>query len=296
LNANATRCGARVSAAAGKKNADACDGGAVEGFCGDAVLCAATPFNMKARKLLLLASLCFSVGAAAAIPGYTPMKIIQTEPTYYPRAVENLGIIRGEARVSIQVDERGNLTDQLVTGYTHKAFADAATFAVKKWKYEPAWLNGEARGVTAELTFTFESHGLTIVNLTPTSYVEIRDYELRPNSYAYGRCSLRQLDRIPTPVKVVKPPYPVDASKKPRSADVTVTFYIDEQGRVRLPAVSPETSVNDEIFAAVAVDSVSKWEFEPPMSNGRPVLVFAQQDFNFRPESEHAILAAPAKP
>lgn len=252
---------------------------------------------MNARTFLLLsASLCFSIGASAVVPGYTPMKIIQTEPTFYPRSVESLGINRGEARVSIQVDEKGILTDQLVTGYTHKAFAEAATAALRKWKFEPAWLNGEARGVTAELTFAFESHGLTIVNLTPTSYVEIRDYELRPNAYAYGRCSLRQLDRIPTPVKVVKPPYPVDASKKPRSADVTVTFYIDEHGRVRLPAVSPETSLTDEIFAAVAVEAVSQWEFEPPTSNGTPVLVFARQDFNFRPESTQSVAVTPTQP
>jgi TonB family protein len=252
---------------------------------------------MKMRTFLLLsASLCFSAGAGAiTIPGYKPMKIIQTELTLFPHSVEILGINRGEARVAIQVDEKGNLGDQLITGYSHKAFAEAATSALKKWRYEPAWLNNEPRGVTAELTFTFESQGLTVVNLTPTSYVEIRDYELRPNSYAYSRCSLRQLDRIPTPVKVVKPGYPVEASQKPRSAHVTVTFYIDEQGRVRLPSVSPETSVNDEIFAAAAVDAVTRWEFEPPMSNGRPVLVFAQQDFNFLPEADPPVAVAPPK-
>lgn len=247
--------------------------------------------------LLILASLCFSAGASAVtIPGYRPMKIIQTEPAFYPRSLELLGINYGEATVAIQVDDHGVLGDQLVTGYTHKAFAEAATTALKKWRYEPAWLNGERRGVTAELTFKFESQGLTVVNLTPTAYVEIRDYQLRPNSYAYGRCSLSQLDRIPTPVKVVKPMYPLEASNKPRMANVTVTFYIDEEGRVRLPAVSPETSVNDEIFALAAVQAVSEWKFEPPMSNGRPVLVFARQDFNFRPDEDGPVTVAPSKP
>jgi TonB family protein len=245
---------------------------------------------------LFAASVCVSTLASAVnIPGYTPMKIIQTEPTFYPREVEVLGINYGQTTIAIQVDEKGLLTDQLVTSYTHKAFAEAATTALKKWKYEPARLHGEPRGVTVELTFTFESHGLTVVNLTPAAYVEIRDYQLRPGSYAFSRSTLSQLDRIPTPVKVVKPLYPVEASQKPRSADVTVTFYIDEQGSVHLPSVSPETSVNDEVFAAAAVDAVSQWKFEPPLSNGHPTLVFARQDFNFRPESAAPEAVTPPK-
>lgn len=212
------------------------------------------------------------------------MKVIQTEPVVYPRRVVDLGILRGEARVTIQINEEGKLTDYLVIGYSHEAFGEAAVAAIKKWKYEPAWLHGQPRGATTDLSFSFENVGLVVVDLTVSSYVQLRDYSLRPGAYAYGVRRLSELDRIPTPAKVVKPAYPIEPSQPPRAANVVVSFYIDENGKVRLPAVSRETSERDEIFAASAVEAVSQWEFEPPTSDGQPVLVFARQEFNFRPD------------
>jgi TonB family protein len=63
---------------------------------------------------------------------------------------------------------------------------------------------------------------------------------------------------------------------------VTVEFYIDEQGNVRMAAV-PRTSAGDA-YAAAAVAAVEQWRFEPPLRRGQPVLVLAQQEFNFRPK------------
>ncbi len=212
------------------------------------------------------------------------MRVVQTEMVVYPRRVLDLGIHNGYAMVTVQVDEKGNLTDHLITGYSHEAFADAALTALKRWRYEPAWLNGAPHGATSDLTFNFESQGLVVVDLSVTRYVEIRDYQLRPNHYTYGVKRMSELDRIPTPTKVVTPVYPVEPSQAPRAANVTVTFYIDEKGRVRLPAVSRASTENDAIFASAAVDAVSQWEFEAPTSGGVPVLVLARQEFKFRPD------------
>lgn len=240
---------------------------------------------MKARFLILFFS---ALGLAAEVSAadlanYTPMKVIQNSAPAYPRALSELGVKEGEAHVCIQVDEKGNLMDHLVTFYTQVEFADSAVAALKKWKYEPAWLNGEPRAATVELTFLFESQGLTVVNLSPSVYVMRRSMELMPGSFGYRVATLRQLDRIPTPKKVVTPVYPVEAPQGPRAASVTVTFYIDEQGRVRLPAVSRRVAEGDDIFAAAAIGAVAQWEFEPPTARGRPVLVEARQDFNFNP-------------
>ena len=60
-------------------------------------------------------------------------------------------------------------------------------------------------------------------------------------------------------------------------------FYIDPQGRVRIPSVSRETIEANPGLAAAAVTAVSQWQFAPPVSNGKPVLVVASQDFSFRP-------------
>jgi TonB family protein len=239
---------------------------------------------MKFRHIsLLFTSLATFVSGIAAAPRateYVPMKVIQTEPVNYPRRATDLGITRGEVHIAIQVDDNGTLADHLVTAYTHPLLAETAVNALKKWKYEPAWVDGTPRGATVELTFQFENRGMVVVNMTVSSYVEIRDIELRPGAYSYGAKKLGQLDRIPTPSKVVQPVFRPEAVQD--AEVVTVYFYIDEKGSVRLPAVSRETSEKNNELAAAAVNAVAQWEFEPPLSKGQPVLVAARQDFRFR--------------
>lgn len=241
---------------------------------------------MKTRSILLLATSLFAASAFAATPsqpGYTPMKIIQTEPVIFPRQLTDLGITTGDVAVAVQIDENGRLTDHLVTAYTHPRFAESAVAALKKWRFEPAFVNGEPRSATVDLTFLFETRGMVVVNMTVSSYVEMRNMQLRPTANSYSVCRLSELDAIPTPAKVVTPLYPLEAAQKQESGTVTVFFYIDEQGKVRMPAVSRESSEQHEMLAAAALQAVTQWEFEPPMSRGQPVLVAARQDFNFLP-------------
>ena len=76
---------------------------------------------MNARLVFLfLLSFASSVIAAPAGRGYVAMKIIQTAEVQYPRDVSALGVISGDAHVAIQVDSKGQLTDVLVVGYSHK--------------------------------------------------------------------------------------------------------------------------------------------------------------------------------
>ena len=228
----------------------------------------------------------FGLNASAAVPAttdYVPMKVVQTDEVIYPRRASEIGVTSGEVHVSVQVDETGKLTDQLVTAYTHPLLADTVVHALKRWKYEPAWIHGQPRSATVDLTFVFENRGLVVVDLTVSSYIQLRDVQMRPGAYRYHACTLRELDRIPTPTKVVQPGYPVEPAKMQQPVAVTVLFFIDEQGRVRLPAVSRETSETSDTFAAAAVNAVSQWKFEPPLSKGMPVLVAARQEFNFKP-------------
>ena len=239
--------------------------------------------NRRPRFCLLLILFALTTWSPAATPDYVPMKVIQTDEVQFPRRAIEVGITSGEVRVSIQIDETGKLTDHLLTAYTHRALADSAVQALKRWKFEPAWVRGEPRSATVELVFLFENRGLVVVDLNAHSYAQLRDVQLRPGAYGYGARTLRQLDRIPTPAKVVEPVYPAEAAQKQQSAVVTVFFYIDEQGHVRMPAVSRQIGETDDAFAAAAVEAVSQWQFEPPLSRGQPVLVAARQDFKFQP-------------
>jgi TonB family protein len=181
----------------------------------------------------------------------------------------------------ISVDAKGELTDVLVVGYTNVVFANAAVAAFKRWTYEPARAHGKARASRVEVLVTFKNGMGVMVQSLPTSVENslIRSLQER---YSYRVCQLRDLDRIPTPLQVVPPTPPKGGLEPGAKRTVTVEFYIDENGRVRMPAIDREEP--DDSYAAAAVSAVERWRFEPPVRKGRPVLVLARQDFNFVPK------------
>ncbi len=201
--------------------------------------------------------------------------IEQTTPARYPSSMLQSGVYSGEVRAMISVAADGTLTDCLVTAYTDKAFAIATEHALRLWRYQPARIRGSARASRAEVVFMYRNEGVTVQSLPGAieRHLLLRILEER---YCYRPVQLRELDRIPTPVHVVPPA--VRLEDKARS--VTVEFYIDEEGRVRMPAVERESA--DDLLAAAAVAAVEQWRFEPPLRRGRPVLVYAQQEFNFK--------------
>jgi TonB family protein len=212
---------------------------------------------------------------------YVPMRFIETDSAIFPPSLIPLGISSGEARVAVQVDESGQLTDYLVVAYTHPAFADEAVAAAKAWHYRPAMVHGFARSATSVLDFKFRA-GKVVVDLTVDSAAAMFHFRLAPSALAYSVCSLDQLDHIPTPTKMVKPSYTPDQANRSHARHVTVDFYIDEKGHVRLPAVSRQMDESDEELSAAAVSAVEQWQFEAPVSKGKPVFVLAQQDFDFK--------------
>ena len=193
----------------------------------------------------------------------------------YPASMTGEGVYSGEVRAVIGVDAEGKLTDWLVTGYTRRAFAEAASAAIQRWKYEPARVGGIRRASRASILFEFRNQGVVVLTLPGALVRQVFASGLESH-YEYKPCHLRELDRIPTPIHVVSPAARLEGSAR----SVTVEFYIDELGRVRLPAVDRGSA--DDLLAAASVAAVEQWRFEPPLRKGRPVLVYAQQEFTFQ--------------
>jgi TonB family protein len=193
----------------------------------------------------------------------------------YPASMTYEGVYSGEVRAVVSVSDKGELTDCLITGYTQEAFAEVALAALKRWKYHPAQVRGEPRASRAEIVFEFRDQGVIVQSL-PGAIIRRAFYSAIDEQFVYKPCRLRDLDRIPVPVHVVTPA--VNATKDEHK--VVVSFYIDEEGRVRMPAVDREYA--DDLYAAASVAAVEQWRFEPPLRKGKPVLVSAQQEFNFK--------------
>ena len=206
------------------------------------------------------------------------LKILQTADPIFPSHLVQVGVGDGEARVVINTDAGGKLVDWLVVGYTHREFAEAAVVAIKQWRFEPARLRGEPVGTTVELSFYFEAKGV-VVSTTSADILEGQLMRIMATHYTYQPCSPRELDRIPTPVVTITPQYSGALAKKGVQGKVTVEFFIDETGAVRLPAASAN---DDTLLTALAIDALSQWKFAPPTSKGRGVLVRASQEFDFK--------------
>jgi hypothetical protein len=72
------------------------------------------------------------------------------------------------------------------------------------------------------------------------------------------------------PGKRVAPP--------PPAPTVLIDFYIDTEGRPRMPVV---LRAAHELYALAAVDALLQWRFVPPRHQGRPRIVRATQLFSF---------------
>lgn len=192
----------------------------------------------------------------------------------YPPGMLYEAIYSGEARIAISVDAEGKLSDYLVIAYTQEEFAKVAVAALKRWRYHPALVRGEARASRAEIVFEFKDKGVIVQSL-PGALERRMILGGLGDRYVYAPCLVGELDETPLLLEPVKPAIKGDG--KPHT--IIVEFYIDEEGRARMPAVERQSM--DDHYAAAAVMAVEQWRFSPPLRKGRPVLVRAQQKFSF---------------
>jgi TonB family protein len=89
---------------------------------------------------------------------------------------------------------------------------------------------------------------------------------------------------LDSPPRILHSRFP-DYPQKLRNADVTgvvvVRFFIEPDGTVSQPVVA---GTPPAALAALSLDAIREWRFEPARKNGVPVRVRVQQSFDFRVE------------
>jgi TonB family protein len=212
-------------------------------------------------------------------PDFQGTKIVRAVMPDFPEPLYRLYRNGGEVRIDIAVDMEGKLTEWLAVAYTDRRFADLAIEALKKWEFEPARWEGQPVPVCIPLTFSFEVKGV-VLSSTGEEMAEAWLMTHFGGTNAYRPCTLRELDRIPIPVHADAPHYPESLANRGVQGEVTVEFYIDETGAVRMPFVIDLPQAD---LANLAVLAVRDWKFEPPTCRGRPVLARVRQLFRFTP-------------
>ena len=220
----------------------------------------------------------FAAFAAALAAQTTPLRIEQTVEAQFPHSLSLTHLTSGEARIVVNIDAGGKLVDWLVTGYTHKAFADEAVSVLRQWRYAAPTERGEPIGVRTELRFEFEATGRVVSLMAiETPDVLLKQMGIEPHMVTRV-CNLQELDRPIAPVNAVTPVYPRAPGAATAARSVLVDFYVDETGQPRMPVV---VSSAHEVLAQAAVGALSRWRFTAPTRAGKPVSVRVRQEFIF---------------
>lgn len=217
-----------------------------------------------------------------AAPGYVPCKISSKTRAVFPARMISNGITRGEAHLVLEIGTDGQLTDALVAAYTHREFADEVLRVLKQSRFAPGSVDGQPVISIVNLIYKFESTGIVAYQRIG---LPARENDKLGTEFEYRPHGIATIDQPPSGRDQSGPIYPKKWSDEGREGKVTVNFYIDEDGRTRMPVAvgSP-----DEYLAAAAIAAVKEWRFETPRHRGHPVLAHAQQDFVFKLEVKTA--------
>lgn len=207
-----------------------------------------------------------------------PWKVVQTQPAIYPPRLLQQGVRQGEARVRVSIDADGKLLDALVIYATRSEFADEALRVARQWRYRAALERGEFIGVVGDIDFEFRIEGT--VGVARSAFGPKEEIPGNIDPHVYRAVSMNRLDTIPKPLHVVPPSFPQDWSDRGIRGTALLEFFIDEEGRVRMPVVA---QTDHPLLGGAALAAVQQWRFAPPMSGGRRVLVQAEQVFTFQP-------------
>ncbi|HZZ56568.1 MAG TPA: TonB family protein [Opitutaceae bacterium] len=227
----------------------------------------------------LLTTACLLVAACAAAAQESGPRLLTAVQPEIPAALRAEGVASGRVMVTAEVDASGHIVDCLATAATDPALIEPAVAAVRRWVFDPASLD-DREGGKMILDFAVR------FGAAPPE-----PEDLGAVDWKFQLPELRSLDRIPVPRHPVRPAFPADALAAGAAGEITVDFYVDGDGRVRMPSVIEGISPR---LDRAALAAVAGWRFDPPLLHGQPTAVHSQQTFmvgGLRAHSRHPPIA-----
>lgn len=242
------------------------------------IACAVLASGVASTGFVAVATSAETVREADATAGARPPRLIKNGDFKFPRKLLAMGFTTGEVRVLLDIDTDGSLADHLIIAYTHYEFANEVSRTLARWRYEPAMIDNQPVASTLTLQVLFRVQGV----LTIEKHAIEEPSE--PGTFMFRARELAELDQLPRPLVRVAPQHPAPLFEPELCGRVRVEFYIDEQGKVRVPVV---VRADDPRLGWAALGAIALWRFEIPRRGGHPVLVRAIQDFVFEPVAEN---------
>src|ERR1017187_3737693 len=192
--------------------------------------------------------------------------------------------VAGSSEVTFIVDEQGHVAGSRVVKSDRPEFGFALQAAVERFEYEPALKNGRPNRAVLGFEQDFRSSDRSLDT-------EVEDRLLRLEKKHPER--IGKAEDLDSPVKAVV----TRRSLSPRSlsdhfarGDALVDLLVDEDGHPRLERV---VSASDPAFGYSAVQAAALWQFAPPLSKGKPIVVRVRVPFVFKPVAPKAANGIP---
>ena len=207
-----------------------------------------------------------------------------TEQPIFPLSLANAGVTSGSASFMILASREGELMDFILLEATHLKFGESLASVLPKWDYHPIEVAGRRVNATSRIDVNFHSSG-SVVSFSVADDVGslFRNRKLvGQGNDRYEVAELKDLDQMPEPIYIVEPRRPHPELVGAEALHVLYTFFIDDEGAVRMPTFEDAggRDVDAQILAAIQ-EALEQWKFKPPTIDGNAVVVRVQQPFRF---------------
>lgn len=199
-----------------------------------------------------------------------------TEPTF-PASARAEGIPDGIVTLAISRDVEGVPGDILVIDSTDPRFAEAAVEAIRQWRFTSPAPDRALPPVLVRIGFRLT--GVIYVTAQNKSKVGLLSDTMAAKLREPVRIpELQSLAATSKAINQPMPAYPATLAGKAVRGTAKVHFYVDQDGRVRLPQVSEATAPE---FADAALAAVVQWRYEPPRKGVQRIVAAENWAFSF---------------
>lgn len=184
----------------------------------------------------------------------------------YPFELLQAGV-KGKVTLGYWLDENDKLREVRVLEASNPIFGQAAAAALADDLATTPPRPPTAKGGMYQVNYEFEP------NVTgPLASVSNsgRDILKQLKKKAPEIYSAKELDTPLRPLLQVGPEFPVALRETQPKGEAMVEFFIDREGNAQLPRI---VSASHEEFGYAAAQAAGQWQFEPPLRQGKPVVV-----------------------
>jgi TonB family protein len=194
----------------------------------------------------------------------------------FPPFLRQAGVLQGTVVAAIGHDDAGRANDILILESTDPRFSDATLDAIREWRFKPRTTPANSEDSAPVVRFLFSTGSVSVVPLTATARGATRRIVRADTPVELPNFS--HLDQTPALVQQTTPEVPEALRARISEGTAVVKYFVDTNGRVRLPTV---ISASEPALGDAALAAIRQWRYEPPRIDGKPVIALERHSFHF---------------